>query len=341
MKLLYEVSRVQSHNDPVAVIRSVSIDVSVVICTRNRGELVRDTLESVLANDTVIPFEVIVVDQSDDDRTSSAVGCFLSDPRFRYIRADSVGLSRARNVGIRCARGTAILMTDDDCQASPDWIDTMTRALYAYPNVGVVFCHVEAVPCDLDRGWTPGFPCLSERLIRTWRDCRAPHGMGAGMAVKKSVVETIGGFDEQLGAGAVFQTYEDIDLALRALLAGHEIYQTSRTSIRHAGFRDRETGRARLRADYYAMGAGHAKLIRCAGLSAVPILALDFWHLICVPALRHIVRLSKPPVFDRCINLARGFVRGWRMPANRQMSVFADSRPAPEPAKRPHHNTTQ
>src|SRR5687768_11128779 len=73
--------------------------VSVVVCTRNRGESIVSTLETLLANDYA-NFEVVVVDQSTDDLTEQVMPRFLKDKRLRYFRSTTKGLGRARNIGM-------------------------------------------------------------------------------------------------------------------------------------------------------------------------------------------------------------------------------------------------
>src|SRR5438046_2399871 len=96
--------------------------VSTIICTRNRSDLIGPALTSVLAN-TYASFDVLVVDQSDDDRTREVVTSLAAKhANLRYLHTPIAGLSRAYNIGIRESRGEVLAFTDDDCIAPPDWI---------------------------------------------------------------------------------------------------------------------------------------------------------------------------------------------------------------------------
>src|SRR5215212_10675803 len=99
--------------------------IAVVIPTRNRGESVVATVRSLLA-DRGTGFELIVVDQSDDDATRRALSS-LQAPNLRYVRTSTRGSAAARNVGIRHARSDLVAMTDDDCEVSPGWIDGLAE----------------------------------------------------------------------------------------------------------------------------------------------------------------------------------------------------------------------
>src|SRR6185503_18844617 len=95
------------------------------------------TLRSVGENRS-IPYEVVILDQSADEATATAVAPHLVDARIRYLRSASVGLARARNLAIATATTEIIGLTDDDCEVPPDWIDRLMAAFATDPRIGVV-----------------------------------------------------------------------------------------------------------------------------------------------------------------------------------------------------------
>ena len=95
-----------------APLSSESALVSVVIATRNRAEMLRDSLHSVLCQ-TYQNLEVIVVDDGSEDGTRDTVET-CGDPRVRYVRQEHSGISAARNRGTEHARGSWIAVHDDD-----------------------------------------------------------------------------------------------------------------------------------------------------------------------------------------------------------------------------------
>lgn len=103
--------------------------VSVVVITRNRARLLRETIDSILKQ-TFENFELLVVDDgSEDDTRQTAEG--VGDPRIRYIRLDHGGIPRARNVGVRESRGEFVCIHDDDDLMLPNRIESQLKAASA------------------------------------------------------------------------------------------------------------------------------------------------------------------------------------------------------------------
>jgi glycosyltransferase involved in cell wall biosynthesis len=118
-----------------------AVEVSVVICTYNRCDMLARALESVLAQETSSPpYEVIVVDNNSSDRTRQVVDAFLArgHANLRYLLERRQGLSHARNAGIAAARAPIITFTDDDVRAAADWIAQIKRAFSEHPEVDLV-----------------------------------------------------------------------------------------------------------------------------------------------------------------------------------------------------------
>jgi glycosyltransferase involved in cell wall biosynthesis len=102
-------------------------DVSVVVPTRNRAELLPLTLRSALLQRDV-ELEVIVVDDGSDDDTANVVAS-IDDPRVRLVRHDHPrGVSAARNSGIAAARGRWLALLDDDDVWAPDKLTSQLAA---------------------------------------------------------------------------------------------------------------------------------------------------------------------------------------------------------------------
>src|SRR4029453_12171805 len=88
--------------------------ISALVCTYGRGRLVVDTVASILAN-THPNFELVVVDQSKHNEPVAALRSFSTDPRLRYLKSATIGKGDALNVGLIETKGSAIVITDDDC----------------------------------------------------------------------------------------------------------------------------------------------------------------------------------------------------------------------------------
>lgn len=85
--------------------------VSVVVCSYNGARTLEGCLDSLMRLNYP-DYEVILVDDGSHDATSEIARQF---PHMRTIRQDNQGLSTARNVGARAARGDIVAYTDDDC----------------------------------------------------------------------------------------------------------------------------------------------------------------------------------------------------------------------------------
>lgn len=113
-------------------------NVSVVISTYNRCDMLATALESVLAQDTNgVRYEVIVVDNNSTDRTRTVVEDFIArgHSNLRYAFEGKQGLSHARNAGISIARAPIIAFTDDDVLAARSWVAEIKRTFDEHSEV--------------------------------------------------------------------------------------------------------------------------------------------------------------------------------------------------------------
>ncbi len=122
---------------PAAVdARPASPAVSVVIPAKNAAAYIGETIDSALAQGDVI--EIIVVDDGSTDGTEAIVGAF-SDPRLRLMRNDSSGVSAARNLGARNARGDWLVFLDADDRLRPEAVTTLLAAARTAPRAVLVY----------------------------------------------------------------------------------------------------------------------------------------------------------------------------------------------------------
>lgn len=254
--------------------------------------------------------ELIVVDQSDGDDTERALEPFKSDGRFRYHRSQSRGKGAALNEGIRLATAVIVVCTDDDCEATPGWITGMARALESQPSAVVAFCSVVPVPHDRDMGYVPAYTLKENRLLRSVSAICNGLGIGAGMALRRDFVLSIGGLDESFGPGARFPSADEWDLSIRALLSGRHVYETAELSIVHDGFRTFEEGRKHARRDWIALGAVCAKPLRAGHFEAAIIPLWLFSTRAVWPPIADALHLRKPRGIGRILAFIEGFGSG-------------------------------
>jgi glycosyltransferase involved in cell wall biosynthesis len=297
--------------------------ISALVCTCGRGGLVVDTVLSILAN-THSNFELVVVDQSKDNDTQEALKPFSADPRLRYVKIATVGKGNALNAGLMETKGSVIAITDDDCTVPPDWLEKFASIFAAHPKVAVAFCGVDAAEHDPTAGFIPDFVPDGDRMLTTMHDARHVHGLGAGIAVRRNMVEKIGRFDAMLGPGSRFPSCDDRDIAMRALLSHYHVYETSTIAVKHFGFRNWQQGRQLAHRDFLAIGATYSKFFKCgrAGLMYIP--AHEFIKYALWPLIRDLLHLRQPRGIVRITAFAEGFIGGLQTPVDRATMKFVE-----------------
>jgi GT2 family glycosyltransferase len=295
--------------------------VTAVICTRHRGDAIVRAAASVLANDHPA-LRLIVIDQSVDDRSEHALRELRADARLTYVRSASVGVSRARNEGLRLAETDVVCITDDDCEAPPTWLREMQRLFAWYPHVIAAFCSVRAGPHDELTGFIPTYECPGTRVIGHRSGKRTARGIGAGMAVRRKEILELGGFDEQLGPGARFPACEDGDIIIRAILHGHQVCETDRTHVIHHGVRTWQEGKLLSKRDWVGIGAACAKPLRAGEWAFAPSAAYELLVKGIGPPLRDVMHGRAPRGSARGMHFLNGFIRGLLTPIDRRHLVF-------------------
>jgi GT2 family glycosyltransferase len=298
------------------------LELSVIICTRDRGNILLDAVRSVLADiPTDGSAEVLVVDQgSDDTGEQSLVSLLENNSRLRYLRDISVGLSKARNAGIRATTGALIAFTDDDCTVEPGWATAIKEGFAAQPVVGLLFGFVACADYDPAQGFVPAFEAVEGALDRRRLFLDTGHwGMGANMALRRSAYERIGPFDELLGAGAPLRSAEDVDYVFRALGEGVGIYHCADARVIHAGFRPWAEASTLIKGAWLGIGAMYAKQVRRGSVLASILLCNDLWGHVGNIA-RNVLRRRRPLGVNALIYELKGFWRGWWLPLDRRGS---------------------
>jgi glycosyltransferase involved in cell wall biosynthesis len=246
--------------------------VSVVMCTRNRPDLIHRAVTSVLENEYA-RFDLVVVDQSDNDRTGATVrGLCETHPNLRYVHTPVPGLSRAYNIGVRSTTGALLAFTDDDCVAPRDWITSIARAFSDEPDAEMLYGQV-LLPESLGDHpeQVPTLPiAASARLSR--RDGFRIFGMGANFGLRRRLFERIAGFDEILGGGAPLRSSQDFDFQYRAYLAGAVILLRPEVVVDHYGVRTPDQWPATHLAYGIGDGAFYFKHVRCGDWYALRLL---------------------------------------------------------------------
>jgi glycosyltransferase involved in cell wall biosynthesis len=301
--------------------------VSVVIPTRGRPDLIGRSVRAVLANDHT-DFDVVVIDQSDDDRTGEIVRAIAAgDARLRYVHTLPPGLSRAYNVGARLTRAPILAYTDDDCVASATWISSVARAFASEPDAEMLYGTV-ALPSELrgSAGQVPILPIAqAERLDE--RNGLLIYGMGANFALRRTLLDRIGGFDEMLGGGGPLRSSQDFDLQFRAYRAGATVLLRPEVSVDHYGLRREDQWPATLRAYCIGNAAFYVKHIRCGDGVAATRLARAIARLV-IRQIRHMIDPRRPSQTVHLRAYLDGARESLRYPVDRARRLYLPRRAA-------------
>jgi GT2 family glycosyltransferase len=213
---------------------AVTPPASLIIPSVNRGQLLIDTVDSVLAGDEV-PAEMIIVDQS--DRSSEELAARTSTRcDVRYVWTRDVGASRARNTGVRLARHALLGFIDDDIRVAPDWFGCLTRAaVSAGPRAVITGRVLPERPASPD-GFVPSTITDESTVVYEGR-IGVDILYSNNMMLHRTAFDEVGLFDERLGGGARFPTAEDNDLAHRLLEAGYRIIYAPEAVVEHRAWR--------------------------------------------------------------------------------------------------------
>lgn len=110
--------------------------ISVIVCTRNRGNDLGNMLDSLMAMDVPadLAWELVLVDNGSSDNTATVIETYESSLPIVVAFESRAGLSFARNCGVAKARGEYICWTDDDVRVASDWLSAYAKAFRDHPE---------------------------------------------------------------------------------------------------------------------------------------------------------------------------------------------------------------
>jgi glycosyltransferase involved in cell wall biosynthesis len=221
------------------------MNVTLVVCTYNRADSLRGTLEALGAQrvPSDLSWEVVVVDNNSTDCTPAVVdSASLSFPAsLRYVFEPRQGLSHARNTGIEHSKGVIVAFTDDDVLPQPDWVATIAASMDEL-DADVLGGRILPEWSSPVPRWLEGQEDLYFRLalmqhktrLRLKSILEKGRVWGANMAFRREVFTQVGTFDTRLGiTGTKLYRDEDTDLVDRALRAGCTVIYDPRLVVHH------------------------------------------------------------------------------------------------------------
>lgn len=215
--------------------------ISLIICSRNRALVLERCLSSIATAITAVQsldVELVVVNNGSVDDTSVRVKKFADGQCFpvRLVFEGRKGLSRARNRGLREARGDLLVFTDDDCCLSADYFCDLIKQFESAGEPVLLGGRVElGDPNDLP---------LSIKTVEEEQVWKKSDGsartqnmgdslVGCNMVMPRELVRRLGPFDERLGAGSSIPGGEDTDYIFRAYEKGFTIRYVPDMTVLH------------------------------------------------------------------------------------------------------------
>jgi len=197
--------------------------VSVVVPTRNRAHLLGACLDA-LTSQTVdeSAFEIVVVDNGSTDATADVVRS--RGGNVSLVQEPIAGVNRARNAGLRAARGSVIAFIDDDELVAPDYVRTVSDVLARHPQAAGAGGPAHEGPIAIRTCGRCSLGAVAVRVVDGWADGL----LGGNMAIRRTAFDTVGPFDEQLSGRG-----DETEWFARAAAAGLRFAHEPALSIEH------------------------------------------------------------------------------------------------------------
>jgi GT2 family glycosyltransferase len=208
---------------------------SVIVCTRDRPQLVEEAVRSI-AEHAYPGVEIVVVDQSVERHAVLSTVDRLGACELVYRQLGATGLSRARNAGAAAAGHDVLVFGDDDVLATAGWPARLVAALVAGGSRSVATGMVTAGEPERADAFVYATVLDAEPSIHEGRldgDVLA----GGNTAMRRSALDEVGSWDERMGAGTRYPAAEDNDFGFRLLEAGYRIVYVPDAVLVHRAWR--------------------------------------------------------------------------------------------------------
>jgi glycosyltransferase involved in cell wall biosynthesis len=206
---------------PIEGQRETRADVSVVIPALNAASTIEGCLAA-LAEQTVRPGEVIVVDDGSTDETPDIARRMGA----RVLVQDHAGAGAARNHGARAARGVLLLFTDADCAPVQDWVERLVETM---DGDGVVAARGVTTSDQAEPAARFAQLEYDEKYRQLAKHENVEFVATYSAAYRRDAFWRFGGFDE----GFVGATSEDQELSFRLAREGLGIAFVPSAAVRH------------------------------------------------------------------------------------------------------------
>ena len=227
----------------------MNIKFTLLIATLNRPETLKTCVKSLLKQ-TYDNYEIIIVDQSDNDYRDSSIATL--DSSINYIHIDEKGLSHARNIGLNYVSGDYVCLIDDDAIYEETYLSKSAEIISRLnPTIliGLLFDPFTKEPVsdlhDCEIQWKNLFKGLCS----------------ACLIIASQFLKSVK-FDERFGVGSTYGSGEESDVLMKALKQKKVIYFTMELKIYHSFPPINEIPLQKVASYSYGLGALYKKTIK-------------------------------------------------------------------------------
>ncbi len=214
---------------------------SIIIVNFNGKSHLKNCLDSIF-NNNYADYEIIIIDNGSTDKSvefiKNTFAAKLSKIRIVELK-ENFGPAKARNEGVKISRGNYIGFLDNDTEVDKDWIVEAIKGFQSFEEIAAIQCKLLLLKDKHRFDYAGEYLSSLGFLIQVAAYGEEDKGQydftnrilsakSAGMFIKKSVFEHIGGFDEDF-----FIFMEETDLNWRCRLAGYEIVFWPQSIVYH------------------------------------------------------------------------------------------------------------
>ncbi|GGF98691.1 glycosyltransferase family 2 protein [Paenibacillus abyssi] len=207
---------------------------SIIIPTYNQLLYLKECIESIVRY-TPEPYELIIIDNASVDGTADYLKA-AGGLRFR-INKENLGFAGAVNQGLMMARGSTLMILNNDSVVTPHWLSNLLACLHSNPRFGIVGPVTNYISGDQLIGISYTNMTEMQQFANSYNQSNPERWTIIGrltgfcMLLKRDVFNRLGYFDEGFEIG----NCEDDDYGLRARLLGLQLVIAKDTFIHHYG----------------------------------------------------------------------------------------------------------
>jgi glycosyltransferase involved in cell wall biosynthesis len=182
--------------------------ISVVIPLYNKGFIISETLQSVIAQ-TFTDFEIIIINDGSTDNSFEIASQFV-DERIRLYNQENKGVSQTRNTGIEYANGELIAFLDADDIWYPNHLEELHQLYIDFPNCGI-YCNryqIKTTSKHIQKINFNGINATYRGIVSNYFYSNKPYRIAwtSALMAERRILIKLGGFNKNV------EVVEDIEL---------------------------------------------------------------------------------------------------------------------------------